>query len=253
MISRAQLKHLRALRHKKVREREGVLLVEGLNLVEEAVARGLARAVFLTEECARGGRGRRLAERGAPVTEIELRDAEALAETETPQGAFAVVEDPVRPLDPASVARDGVVLVAAGVADPGNLGTLVRTAAALGASAVVVTEGTVEPTNPKAARASAGALFRVPVLRGDLRALAEAGFRILVADARGKPVTSLRVRAPRTALVVGGEPRGVDAPTRRLADALVAVPIAAGVDSLNVAVAAGILLFALRALAVPRS
>jgi TrmH family RNA methyltransferase len=252
VISRAQLKHLRALRLKKVREREGVLLVEGLHLVEEAVARGLARAVFLTGECARGGWGRRLAGGRAPVTEIEPREAEALAETETPQGAFAVVEDPVRPLEAASVARDGVVLVAAGVADPGNLGTLVRTAAALGAAAVVVTAGTVEPTNPKAVRASAGALFRVPVLRGEIRALKDAGFRVLVADARGKPVSSMRVRAPRTALVVGNEPHGVDAWTRGLADAIVGVPIAEGVDSLNVAVAAGILLFALRALPVPR-
>jgi TrmH family RNA methyltransferase len=113
---------------------------------------------------------------------------------------------------------------------------------------VVAAAGTVEPTNPKVVRATAGALFRVPVLRGEAAMLKAAGFRVLVADAGGEPVSSLRSRPFRLALVVGNEPRGVDAKVRAIADGTLGIPLDLGVESLNVAVAAGILLHALRSL-----
>jgi TrmH family RNA methyltransferase len=165
-----------------------------------------------------------------------------LAETRTPAGIFALVEDPCRPFAGTTLPAPAIALLAAGVADPGNLGTLIRTAAALGAAAVVATAGTVEPTNPKVVRATAGALFRLPVLLGEAHEVKAAGFRIVVADARGEPLARWRVRPPRLALAVGNEPRGVDDQVRALADGTVGIPLAGGVESLNVAVAAGILL-----------
>lgn len=248
MIPRGRIKFLRSLRLKKVRDREGLFVAEGLNVVEEAVKAGHARELFLGEEAARNPRVRALVSRGVPVQDLGPADVKQLSETETPSGVFALVEDPCRPLDPARLPARALVLVAAGVADPGNLGTLIRTAAALGASAVVAAAGTVEPTNPKVVRATAGALFRILVLRGEAAALKAAGFRVLVADAGGEPVSSLRSRPARLALVVGNEPRGVDAKVRAIADGTLGIPLDGGVESLNVAVAAGILLHALRAL-----
>lgn len=250
MIPRGRLKFLRSLRLRKVRDREGLLLAEGLNVVEEAVAHGRVRELFLGEDAAEVPRVRDLAAKGVPVQRLGPKDVEQLAETRTPGGVFALVEDPCRPLAGARLPASALVLVAAGVADPGNLGTLVRTAAALGAAAVVVAAGTVEPTNPKAVRATAGALFRIPVLGGEPEALKAMGFRVLVADARGEPVSSWKSRPARLALVVGNEPRGVDDRVRAVADGALGIPLDGGVESLNVAVAAGILLHALRALRV---
>ncbi len=250
MIPRGRLKFLRSLRLKKVRDREGVFLAEGLNAVEEALTHGRVREVFLGEEAAGLPRVRDLLGRGLKVQRLGPADVKQLAETRTPSGIFALVEDPSRPLAGARLPAPAVVLLAAGVADPGNLGTLIRTAAALGAAAVVASAGTVEPTNPKVVRATAGALFRIPVLKGEAAALKAMGYRVFVADAGGEPVSGWRARPPRLALAVGNEPRGIPAELRALADGALGIPLDAGAESLNVAVAAGILLHALRALPV---
>lgn len=247
MITRARLKFLRSLRRRKVREQEGLLLLEGLNVVEEAAAFGRVREVYLADDAAASPRGKALLDRGLHAVRLAPADVDALAMTRTPAGAFALAESPCAPLDAGAIRDVDLLLLAAGVADPGNLGTLVRTAAALGAAAVVVAPGTVEPTNPKVVRATAGALYRVPVRSGDANALADAGCAILVADARGAPVTELAARPPRTVLAVGSEPHGVDASVRTRAAGTLAVPLRSGVESLNVAVAAGILLYTLGA------
>ncbi|MHC4135780.1 MAG: TrmH family RNA methyltransferase [Planctomycetota bacterium] len=253
MISKARLKYLRSLRQRKARSREGALLVEGLNVVEEAVAAGEVRELLLSDEIAQGPRGRALVARGLPVHTLGESDMQALAETRTPAGAFALVTDPCGPFDPAHLPDEALVLLAAGVADPGNLGTLIRTAAALGVAAVVTAAGTVEATNPKVVRATAGALFRIPVRHGEAAALKEAGFELFVADAGGRPFPELADRPARLALAVGNEPRGLPADVVAAADVTVAVPQVGAVESLNVAVATGILLHALRTLPVRRT
>jgi TrmH family RNA methyltransferase len=252
VISKARLKYLRSLRQKKHRTREGALLVEGLNVVEEAAAAGAVRELLLSDEVAQGPRGRALVARGLPVHRLTESDTRALAETRTPAGAFALAADPCGPFHAATLPDEALVLLAAGVADPGNLGTLIRTAAALGLAAVVTTAETVEATNPKVVRASAGALFRIPVLRGEAAALKEAGFALYAADAGGRPFPELADRPARLALAVGNEPRGLPAAVVAAADAALAVPQVGAVESLNVAVATGILLHALRTLPVRR-
>lgn len=238
MISKARLKFLRSLGRRKVRAKEGLLLVEGVHAVAEAVDSGHAVELFLGPE----------ARERFPDWEaesIDERDVAALSETRTPAGAFAVARDPCRELSSWEPPDPALVLLAAGVADPGNLGTLIRTAAALGSAAVAVAPGGVEPTNPKVVRATAGALFRIPVLRGDGSALAAAGFEIWIADASGTPLGEIDSRPPRCALAVGNEPRGLDDAVRSAASRSVGVPLAGGVESLNVAVAAGVILHAL--------
>jgi TrmH family RNA methyltransferase len=250
VISRARLRFLQSLHRRKAREEERLLLVEGYNLVEEAVRGGGAKGILLRQDAAASERGRALARAGPPVELLDEGDASKLADTETPSGVFAVVEDPCRPFATARLPATALLLVAAGVSDPGNLGTLVRTAAALGAAAVVATPGTVEPTNPKAVRASAGALFRIPVLLGDAEEVKAAGFRLLLADAGGVPAAKVRSRTARLALAVGSEPHGFAGGVKALADGAIAVPLSRGVESLNVAVAAGILLHHLASLPV---
>lgn len=247
------MKYLRSLGQKKVRASEGCLLVEGLNGVEAAVACGVAEELFLSDEACESPRGRELMRSAVQVSRIEERDVQALGETRTPHGAFALVRDPVMGIAEPDWPGTATVLLADGVADPGNFGTIVRSAAALGCDGVVVTAGTVEPTNPKAVRATAGALFRIPIARASRDEVRAAGFSIWVADRNGEPIDTLTERPARVALLLGNEPRGVDDGARDTADRTVAIPIAASVESLNVAVAAGILLHAIRAMPVARA
>ena len=235
-LSKARHKFLRSLHQKKVRATEGLVLVEGRNVVSEAVATGAAREVYLTEEA-------RAHLPGVDAVSIDAIQADGLAQTRSPAGAFAVVEDPCTPLDAASLPDPCLLLLAAGVADPGNMGTLIRTAAALGFHAVVTTPGSVEPANAKVVRASAGAIFRIPVLSGEAGQLD--GFAIWAADADGAPLPEMPAPPARCALAVGNEPRGLDAALLGQAAQRVAVPLRGGVESLNVAVAAGILMHAL--------
>jgi TrmH family RNA methyltransferase len=141
-----------------------------------------------------------------------------------------------------------VVLVLDAVQDPGNVGMMLRTALGLGAAGVVALKGTAELINPKVLRGSMGAAFRLPAVSADAGALlawvAERGVELWVAAADGEPVSGRRGRArrPPLALVLGNEGAGVSATIAAAAGRRVAIPLAPGVESLNVAVAAGILL-----------
>ena len=250
LISRVRVKYLRSLGQKKVRANEGRLLVEGVNVVEEAVACGCAEELYFSEEALDTELGSRLQASGVPVSVLGPGDAVKLRETRTPAGVFALARSPVADFGALRWEARATLLVADGVADPGNFGTLVRSAAALGCAGVVVTAGSVEPTNPKAVRATAGAIFRLPVAQASRTTVREAGFALWVADRAGEPLGQITARPPRVALLVGNEPRGVDADAHAEADRAVAIPLAAGVESLNVAVAAGILLHAIGAMAV---
>ena len=140
-------------------------------------------------------------------------------------------------------------LVLDAVQDPGNVGTIVRTAAALGATATVALPGTVDLWNAKVVRSGMGTHFFHPAFHATAESLdaflASAGVELWCADAKGEAIGA-RARPPRLALAVGNEGNGLTPATRARADALVALPIAPDVESLNVAVAAGILLHALR-------
>jgi len=249
VISKTRLKFLRSLRRKKARVREGLLLVEGFNSLDEALrVPGAVVGILLTQEAAQTPRGRRIAGEagGLPLTLLDPEEVALLKETENPAGVFALVKDPCRPLKtyPCST-RSTLLLAAAEVCDPGNLGSLIRSAAALGADGIVVFPGSVEPTNPKVVRASAGALFRIPVLAGSEEELAGRGFEIWAADARGTPLGEIASRPKRLVLVVGNEPRGLAAGILERAARVVAVSMQGDLESLNVAVAAGILLHGL--------
>ena len=239
-----RVKYVRSLGRRRARDREGRFVVEGTRLVDEVTRAGIRPAlVFFTEDWAAGAAGQALlphlcaADEGAwPVSDAVLA---ACAGTETPQGVLAVVPMPrVAP-------REGLILVVDGVRDPGNLGTLLRSAEAAGAGRVVLAPGTVDAYNPKVVRGAMGAHFRLAVQEMDWRAVGAllAGRPAWLAEAGGQ-VTYDRVdwTVP-AALIVGGEAEGAGAEAARLATGTVRIPMAGGAESLNAAMAATVILF----------
>jgi TrmH family RNA methyltransferase len=182
------------------------------------------------------------------LVEVAPAELEELADTEHPQGVVAVVEPRVWSLAEIPTGRGGVVLVLDAVQDPGNVGTMLRTALGLGAAGVVALTGTAELTNPKVLRGSMGAAFRLPAVSADTGAFLawaeEHGVELWVTAADGEPLGSRGGRAarPPLALALGNEGAGVSPALGAAASRRVAIPLAPGVESLNVAVAAGILL-----------
>lgn len=242
---------VRDLGRRKARERRGLSVAEGVRLVEEARAAHLTvrGAVFETGAIA-DERVRRLRDaleaEGVPVEGVAERTFRGLADTDTPQGVLAVVETRAWTLTDVDVANGGVVLVLDAVQDPGNAGGVIRSAAALGAAGTLCLSGTVDPWNGKALRSAMGATFRHPVVSvtaEQLETWIEAERVTLWAtDQRGEAPRDARAPA-RLALAVGNEGSGVSDSVRRLARRTVGIPLVAGVESLNVGVAAGILLY----------
>lgn len=206
-------------------------MVEGAGLLAQAVAAGwVVESQFVAPDAD-------AVRCDAPVYEFAPNVIERVASTEHPQPVIAVVHQRSAPL-PVSAT---FVMVADRVADPGNAGTIIRSAEAAGADAVVFTPGSVDPFNPKVVRATAGSLFRVPVVSAELGDLRAAGLRLLGSSShRGAAHTSLDLRAP-VAVVVGNEAHGVpdDAPV----DEWVTIPHHGPAESLNVAMAATVLAF----------
>ncbi len=242
----------RDLRRRKARERHQLFVAEGIRTVEELARSALTIRGVLTapqlDETPRGGAVvAQLAARGVPVERVDHREFASAAETESPQGILAVAEVPDRSLAALAERAKLRILVLDAVQDPGNVGTIVRTAAALGADATVALPGTVDLWNAKVVRSGMGAHFHhlcFPATWEDLDAFRRGrSLDVWAADATGEPLSAVSAAAPaRVALVVGNEGGGLSAAARERADRLVAIPIASEIDSLNVAVATGILL-----------
>jgi TrmH family RNA methyltransferase len=261
-LSNPKVKLACALAKSKTREREKMFAVEGTRLIETALGAGTSPALLFFTEAARRDDAR-LAQvieqaRGltTPYSEIyrglltrevyAVSEAvmHALAQTETPQGIVAVFPLPELSL-PHSLS---FVLIADALRDPGNLGTLLRSAWGAGVDAVILAPGMVDAFNDKVVRAAMGAHFYVPIIRADgwgeiERALAGIP-RVYLADARGE-VSYLAADWSRpVALIVGGEAEGASESARKIATARVSIPLRVGAESLNAAVAGSILLFA---------
>lgn len=249
MVSRSVTALVRDLRLRKGRERRGLTLAEGVRLVEEALAAGVAiRQVLASPALESTVRGRRLQATlvagGHPVETIGEEMFDSLAATENSQGILAVIEPPGWTIQQVEVAARKPALILDAVQDPGNVGTMIRTAWGLGVAGVIALPGTAELTNPKVVRAGMGGTFRMPCLavtEADLRQWAgEKRVKVLLAEA-GAPLPH-REREP-IALVVGNEGAGIRDSLRGWAAGRVGIPVRNGAESLNVAIAAGILLY----------
>jgi len=243
----------RKLTRRAGRDAAGEFLAEGPRAVREALAHDPPpRELFVTEAAA--ARHADLVERahaaGVPVSAVTPRAAAGLSETATPQGIVAVCPALDVPTATALAGRPRLVAVLADIRDPGNAGTVLRSADAAGADAVVFAGDSVDPYNGKTVRASAGSLFHLPVVRGArlpdaLAAARAAGLTVLAADGAGeRELTDLPELAAPTAWLFGNEAWGLPADTGALADARVRIPISPRAESLNLGAAAAVCLFA---------
>ncbi|WP_420633648.1 TrmH family RNA methyltransferase [Candidatus Palauibacter sp.] len=250
MPTRAEVKAWRSLHRGKGRRDTGCFLAEGPRLVGELLDWPGRTVAVLYADAAPAAPGLRdllgrAAGRGVRTEAVPEALISALADATTPQPVIAIGEVPVSGWDDVG---PGTIVLLDGVQDPGNVGTLVRTAVALGIAGVVGVGDTADPWGPKALRASAGAVLRGPVFRTDapdaVARLAERGVSIWAAAADGPPMD----RAPHepVALALGSEAHGLSGTLLAAARRRVAVPLAPGVESLNVAAAGAILLDRLR-------
>ena len=256
-----RVKQLRAAFGGNAKLSGGLVAIEGEHLLQEAMRSGLVfKTIFLSQG------------RDAPewipgnVERMELSDEvfASAADTRSPQGVAALLVPPVWSMGdacPLSTAggKAPLLLIAAGVQDPGNLGTLIRSDEAFGATGVLTTAGTVDEWNQKALRASAGSVFRVPVVEAgaaELMALKARGVRMFAAVAAESESNSIAAGAGGVAvfaadadlagacaLMIGNEGAGLGAELLSLADARVSIPMPGRVESLNAAVAGSLLLY----------
>ncbi len=240
-----RVKELRSLHRRSVRYRRQTFLIEGVRLVEEALAAGLPLrlALYVPDQLQKLPRGTALLERLVACREAFSTTPQVLrrvSDTVTPQGVVAAVPFPERPPQ-----GEGLLLILDRLRDPGNCGTILRTAEAAGVRAVYLSPGSVDPFSPKVVRAGMGAHFRLALRVASWAeiAVAVSGRQVLLAEARaGRPYDRVDFCLP-TALIVGGEAEGAGVEARALAAEVVSIPMAGAAESLNVAVATGILLF----------
>ena len=227
---------------------DGYCAIEGLRIIEEAIRSGLRfRAVFFSESA--GPKAERLLPQiGAHVETLMLPDKlfAGAVPSETPQGVAALVRLRESSVD-TLLEKPGLLIGIAGVQDPGNLGTILRSTEAFEAGGVLLGEGTVSPFNSKVVRASAGSVFRVPAARVKLAEiiprLREHGFRVLATSShKGIPLEQANFTG-QVAVLVGSEGAGIGRELLAKVDDVVAIPHSPKVESLNAGVAASIVLY----------
>jgi TrmH family RNA methyltransferase len=241
------VKLARQLKTKKGRDRGGCYLAEGPKLLAEALNHDAELSFAFFCEDAQEALAARCERAGIPVFRLDGRLFESLSETENSQGALAAAR---KRLPPAAgfFRPGGNYLILDRLQDPGNIGVLIRTAEAAGFAGAMAIKGTADPYGPKAARVTAGALLRLPVLTSvesedALRMLRDAGKDIVAADARAALNCYDADLRRDIALVVGNEGSGLSQDFREAARFLLRVPMPGGAESLNVSVAAALLMF----------
>lgn len=242
-VQNDRVKAVAALQQKKHRDEAGRYLVEGPNAVDEALIDGVVEELYVTEELA----DLYLAAEPA-ATVVTDHVLAKLADSRSPQGVVAVARKHTSTLE--GVVGRGFLVVIHEVADPGNAGTIVRTCDAAGAAGVVFTDGSVDPYNPKAVRASAGSLTHLPVVVGVsadevVEACREAGQRVVALDAgAAESIDAPGALSPPVALLFGSEAHGLPERLLATADLVVAVPRYGRAESLNLAAAVAVAAYA---------
>lgn len=235
-----QVAAIKALKTRKAREEAGAFLVEGAKMVKEAIA--LDRQVlslWTTEEAF-------LPEAvDCPCYVVPEHVMQALCNTVTPQGIAAVVKLPVTPSPDALGKR---IIVLEDVQDPGNVGTILRTADAAGFTGAILSKGTADPFSPKCLRATMGSIFRLPLLISaditqPLTTLKSQDFSLLAAELSRDDFFERQDIGERVALIIGNEGNGISRDVSMTATHHLALPMAGGAESLNAAIAAGIMMY----------
>jgi TrmH family RNA methyltransferase len=240
--SNARVKQLRAAFAGQARLSSGLIAIEGEHLLEEALRSGqILKTVFVSERREVPAS----VPRGVEVVRLANDVFQSCVETQTPQGIAALLIPPVGNVEQMLVATP-LILIAVGLQDPGNLGTLVRSAEAFGATGVLTTPGTVSAWNQKAIRASAGSVFRVPIAAANpeaMETLEQQGVKLLAAMKDDATPIDAALLTGAVAFLIGNEGAGLSEDWVRMADGRVTIPMPGAVESLNAAVAGSLLLY----------
>lgn len=245
-------RHILALKQRKHRDEQKKYLIEGIRLCEEALASQapIEQLLFCRESIDRNQRLETLfqdaIEKNIPIQQTDWRAFKGMSDTETPQGVLGVVQMPAWDRN-TILTSNAPLLILDRISDPGNLGMIMRTAEAASCAGIFLTRGSVELFNAKVVRATMGAIFRLPAFPLEngpelLQELAQHNKTILAAHVDGTPYHQLTTKES-VALLLGNEAFGVDPELLAQATHTVTIPMAAPVESLNVAVASGILLY----------
>jgi TrmH family RNA methyltransferase len=248
----SEIKHLRALSDPKQRRKERAFLIEGVKMVEEALRdnAGVSMVVASPTLVQHHGKGvLKLAEsRSIEVLWISDKLMDAVSETKTPQPVMAVVTIMEHGEEDLLARGSTLVVVAHQLQDPGNLGTIIRTAEAVGAAGIAVTPATVDPYSAKSVRASMGSILRLPVVRiSDIAAFIAActqrGFQVASTAVTGnRTLFDVDLRKP-TVVILGQEGAGLPQNMQASVDLQIRIPMAESIDSLNVATSAAVILY----------
>jgi rRNA methylase, putative, group 3 len=245
------LKHGKKLNVRKYRQESNEFMVEGIRFVEEAADSDANIKYCLYSEHLSGDRVyniiKRMEDRKVKTFKVKDGLIDDICETATPQGIVAVVERKEYRLN--DVLKNGnLFIVVDRIQDPGNLGTIIRTAHAAKVDGIIITEGTVDPYGPKVLRSTMGSIFHVPVitseeLTGPIENLKKEGFTVFASSLAGSTAYYTEMYGGKTAIIIGNEANGIDAQVLEKADRLIKIPMPGNAESLNAAVACGILLF----------
>ncbi|MDP3025489.1 MAG: RNA methyltransferase [candidate division Zixibacteria bacterium] len=252
-LSKEKLKQISKLKTEKERNSKGRFLIEGVRLCQEALSSDWeVELILFSGEFSESSVGQRLIEefskRGIEVFGIKKKEIEKLTDTETPQGIVALVKKKKFTLSKDILKKSSLLLGLDNIRDPGNLGTMIRTADAAGTNGVLLSKGCVELYNPKVIRSTMGSIFHLPVVEGlDLKEVLPemkvSGFKIFSSEVhQGKDYTKISY-PEKICLLIGGESSGISKEVSNLADERIKVPIFGKAESLNASVAAGILLY----------
>ena len=234
-----QVVKLKGLKNRSARLEAGLYLVEGIKMAQEAVSRtGLAHSLYVTEETLPLFEGV-----SCPVTLCAEHVLAALCDTRTPQGVVCAVHLPAKSAD-----LGPRIIVMDGVQDPGNVGTILRTADAAGFTGALLSTACADPYSPKVLRATMGSIFRMPIqtvqdLPETLENLKAQGFSVLSSQLDGTPFFERQGVASSFALIIGNEGNGVSDAVKAAATHRLALPMRGGAESLNAAIAAGIMMY----------
>lgn len=240
-LENEHIKELKKLKIKKYRQESELFLAEGSRLVEEAIKAGCVQELILSESSTFSGH------RQLPVTLVSERVVKTLSDTETSQGVIAVCRI-IKSERPERLPA-GFWIAVDNLADPGNLGTIIRTAWGTGMRGVVLLGEAVDPYNSKVVRASMGGIFSVPIITGDYEDIYRwqaAGHKLVVATAAAATDYYEAVYNENLIVVVGSEAHGVTDAIEGRADLRIRLPLEPGVDSLNAAVCAGVIMYEIK-------
>lgn len=241
--SNSLFKNLKKLKDKKYRNQSGTYLIEGLRFVDEAFKSGVKiESIIYTQEFK--DKNEEYLERGKDVDNIILSSAllKELSFTGTPQGVMAIVH-----MENKSLKDGDIVVLVDKVQDPGNMGTIIRTAHAVGAAGIIMTKGTVDIYNDKVLRSTMGSIFYLPVIEDatldKVKELKENGFKLVVSSLQGKNNFFEEDLTDKIIMAVGNEGNGVSDEVYNISDIKVKIPMPGNAESLNVAVATSVMLY----------